>query len=402
MKRVLLAALLGAQPALAQSGLDVFCENGAPIQGTIPLNVMYGAFDRAAQVYGAVHLVEDRLLKQLRKGPSSFAFAYDTAGVLGAIDVPTCVGRSVRGDLAAGGMGFGYRWGPVSLYYAGTTTWLSFFEATMPARIIGSNGFPILGSLASPIAVFLPRVDFDEFSVSADFILGAGLHLPFVDLLAGFVASRGLYAGIFQGDTRLFAGGALSDGFERLPYARFGISDLDWILGPEVVSIVGSTELYAERVEYAALPDASVAREDYGEASAVLFDYWTAHLNQRGIAGGLFDLKAAMIVHPEVELFDATLSWRITCFDEGDECYVPLIVTGGVMHKPTTWFYGTDGGYLPRAEVRIGRENLGGITIGLNDPAVATVFPFAYNAVFVRVMFSVGGPTEEIAAAEDG
>lgn len=391
--------LLGAgSPAAAQTPLNVFCDAG-PIAGTVPLTVMYGAFDRAAQLYGAVNLVERRLLPNLRLGPSAFAFAYETTGVLGAIDVPTCVGRSVRGDLAAGGMGLGYRWGPVSLFYAGTTTWLSFFESNVVTRIIGSNGFPILGSLASPVAVFLPRVDFDEFSVSADFIVGAGLHLHYVDVLAGFVASRGLYAGIFQGQSRLFAGGALSDAFTRLPYARFGVGDLDWLYGPGLVAAIGSTSLYAERVEYTALPDGTVARDDYDDKPGVLFERWTAHFDQTGIAGGLFDVRAAMVVHPEVELYEATLTWRVVCLDDDEACAVPLTVGGGVMHKPTTWFYGTDGGYLPRAEIRLGRRDAAGITLGLNDPAVVTSFPFAYNAIFVRIMFSVGGLTEAVASA---
>jgi len=46
------------------------------------------------------------------------------------------------------------------------------------------------------------------------------------------------------------------------------------------------------------------AREDLEAQNTALFDYWTAHFEQTGI-GGIIDMRAAMIVRPNVDLYEA-------------------------------------------------------------------------------------------------
>lgn len=380
-----------------------------PIAGTVGQRVVYGAFDRVAQIYGAATMAEQRLLPALRRPDSTVVVQFDTTGVLGVADVPKCGSKMVSADLATGGLGFGLRSGAFSFFYAGNATFLNMANVAGGNRVLGSFGFPIAGSLASPIAPIYPRYVGAELSMSLDFITGVDVKTDHLAGGAGYIASKGFYLTLTELDIRAFAAAAVTDGIANIPYLKAGISDFDWLIGTEAARVAGSTSLFGRKLQYGALPAGNVAAADVASQFGTPRDFVTMHLEQTSIAKQ-FDVKVAGSYKPKADLYDASLAWHSVGFvpDElarsrlssgaplgGEPCGTGYRVTGGVVKQPDFFFYGVKGGYLPRAQLDVGSGCIAFASISYNDTQILSVFPFARNSVSVSISFTgIGRKTE--------
>lgn len=386
------------------------------LRGTVAAGLLESAIITNAQLYGAAAMAERQVLPVLAFHEGGFV-RYEIGSSFGVVRAPICVGDRVRmakADVSGGGFSFGYRTGPLGLYFVGSGGALSV--ASAPGARIGSSFFGIGMAQASPIAFFYRRYDRDDGlqTLTFDAIAGAQLATDYGTLNVAYVASQGLYTNVTAAKIHAFVAAAIqpkkealeaqvkrtaSDLIDQVPYLRLGFTTMDWLVG-DAVDTIGTTSLYARRLRYPSLPRASLPVEEAAKASAATsVPFTTTHWEQLGI-GGLLDVSVAGAWQPNLFLHEASVAYRIgnpmpldvmmaKAADKGrdkgeggpdDEGGVRFVA--GVVRVPTRWYYGVGGGYRLRAGVEasipIGVGSFAA-RMGFNSPETLTVYPYADN-----------------------
>ena len=391
-------ALLLALVANAQT-----CPDG-PIRGTTGYNLMQGAINTNARVYGAAALLEDHLLPLMEITPLYVAH-YTVTATPGVMSLPVCGERGTEMsavDLSAGAFGAGIKAGPATFFLAGSSSAHTLAAPEWNERAVS----PFLGAgliLGSPIAFYQREFGRDDFSVTFDAMVGARIDAEVIELSAAYVGSRGGYANIRQPQTRFFLG-TVARGFDQeapalqdlLPYVRTGFSDFDWLVG-DAVDTVGSTAVFFRALQYE-----GVSAPGTNDVESTPFQ--TVHLQQYQL-GGFLDLAAAVAVQPQPVLHEATIG-----FSAGTALPESVVVSRlkadgipdgefggirgqiGVVQAPEAWYYGDGGGYRFRWNVDVNLAGYEGesyrlffMSIGMNHPDTLANFPYAQRAGYLSI-----------------
>ncbi len=384
MTALLLALILA--PARA-------CE-GDPIVGTPQYDLMFGAINTNAQVYGAAALLEDHLLPLTEVAPL-YVVHYTVTATPGVLALPVDCGDGKAGmqavDLSAGSFGAGLVTGPVTWYLAGSSSAHTLASGQWNERAVS----PFIGAgfiLGAPVAFYKRQFVRDDFSLTFDAIVGLHADLAVGQFSAAYVGSGGLYTNFAANKVGAFFGSVVRPEpgekikvKEALPYARGGFSDLDWAYG-DAVDTIGSTSLFARSLKQGSTP------------------FSTLHLQQRKL-GKFVDFNIAAAIAPEVILHEATLGVnfgqalpeatvvsRIASDGFPEEEIAGLRADIGVVSMPAQWYFGDDGGYRVRWNLDV---NLGGyegdsyrlffMSIGMNNAETLAVFPYATNVGYMKI-----------------
>jgi len=403
---------LSARTVVAQRCIEAREGVGrVPLPGTAGYNVAYGAFDKVAQTYGAANMLEKRILPLLRLQGSEFVFAWEDTGILSVTHIPVCGELPTDPmnmgavDLGSGGVGGGYKIGPLALFYSGSSSYRSVRADRIFNRWALTFGLPFMASWASPIGGLFHRYDGDALTMGWDFIVGAELGNRWLTGSAGYVASNGIYANVTSPFLGIFGSAVFGTSFTSAPVATVGITNFDWLIG-DLRDIVGSTSLYVRQLEYAAAPMGGLAKKDLGAATTGAYAFRTVHFEQYAI-GGVVDVLASMSLAPTRDFYDASIALH------GDGM-VPEAqgfsrgcgagsgggkITVGVVKLPVLYSHGSAGGFAPRLAAELGGftacDDKGGMigTVGLalNAADLVSVVPFAKNAVSFTFRLAWGG-----------
>lgn len=422
VKRLVIASLAAALGfSWAGEAMAQRCSGeGAPVRGTVGYNLMFGAVNTNARVYGAASLLENHLLPLLEVAPA--AATYTVTATPGVLELPVCTGAGTemaQVDVSAGAFGAGVKAGPVTFFLSGSSA----------AHVIANNkaneraASPFLGAgfiLGAPIGFYQRQFTRDDFSLTFDAIIGATLQSEDVgSVTVAYVGSKGLYTNLSQKHVDAFLGlvyrqatDTVKQGVEEksqsllddIPYLRSGFSTLDWLVG-DAVETVGSTSLYARRLRYEGIAPTSVGRDDLAEVETAATNLGTAHLEQYQLAE-FIDLRLAGAWEPEPFLHEASLGVALGAalpehilverltqdqIDAG-EFFFGLRASAGVVQMPDTWYYGVEGGYRFRFAVDIsmggfedGSYRLFFLSFGMNRAETLALFPYAKDAGFLNI-----------------
>ena len=288
----------------------------------------------------------------------------------------------------AGGFAVGY--GPISGFVAsGATASLltrsAYLRPFMPI-IVPMAGLMLvetspIGMLIAPDGVIWEN---GAQAVYLDMIAGVNLDLGLAGgARAGYIASSGFYANYRHPKVGAVASTAVNRDFANLAYLLAGIQGFE----PKDNAITGRTSLFGRKLQ----PNQGVLAAVDPSVSGAQNDVWSAHVEQLNI-GHRFDIGAAARVAPETELQEAWFGFG-SATDEED-MQSEFRVVAGVWNSPDMWFYGVEGGYKPTVYMR-GSLGDGGFQtrfkVGLNDPEILAVYPWAVGSIFVNIGMSGGG-----------
>jgi len=392
------------------SGSAQACE-GDPIPGTPQYNLMFGAINTNAQVYGAAALLEDHLLPLTEVAPL-YVVHYTVTATPGLMSLPVDCGGGQAGmqavDLSSGAFGAGLVTGPVTWYLAGSSSAHTLAPREWNERAVS----PFLGAAfiaASPVAFYQRQFVRDDFSLTFDAIVGLHADLEVAQLSAAYVGSKGLYTNVSSSRIGAFLGSVVRPDPEAekltlksaLPYARGGFSDLDWVYG-EAVDTIGSTALFARNLQHQGVSSAPPGSDQALQTDSTSFS--TLHLQQRKL-GKFVDFNLAAATAPQVVLHEATVGLnigqalpeatvvsRIASDGFSDEDIEGIRFEAGVVNMPEQWYFADEGGMRFRWNVDV---NLGGyegdsyrlffMSIGMNNAETLAVFPYATNVGYLSI-----------------
>lgn len=413
MKRALFCAVLSLTFGVTLRAQAQICpdDKGGPVPGTVGANLLSGAIDRNAQIFGAASMAERQVLPILAANQGAI-LRYEMGATPGVLRTPLCSENGVemgKVDLSGGGFGFGYRTGAFSLYAVGTGATHTMGGAWNER--IGAAFMGIGLAQGSPIAFYKRRFAKDEGSLSVTFdaMVGAQVVTPHVSGSLAYAASKGLYgnlnltpvtafvSAVYQAAKEEVAEGVAdtrNDLLDRIPYARLGFTTLDFITG--AAKEAGTTSLYLRRLQYASVPRGEVSFDSAKQTLAET-GLTTYHLDQYGLFERV-DFSAALATEPDTFLQEASVGVRFGNPMPTDVAMAKIARGGdasgfsgvravvGVVRVPSVWYYGVEGGYRVRGSVEAslaasssGRDFFS-IRMGFNSPETLSLYPYANNA----------------------
>lgn len=412
---VLCAAALTAAPAARARPLG--CEQNYPIAGTAGFANAQAARKTNVNTYSAAAFAErvahrSGLAGQLpvRQQPVQGFLSGEMNDTFGAARVPTWCGdtkadaetdltfldeeaRLARKervyeqplDLYAFNVVFGVGGRGVGAFYSASVTQsvLGYRLWAVPAQII--NTYP---AFFAPLVGNFQRGD-GVASYAVDWIGGGYINTRFVGARVGYTGARGFFGSVDERTVGLFGTisttlGAGSDGFgrdEALAYLRAGVQDLSLrrFGADKLGAAVGMTSVY--------MRDLPTGIEVVGGGEAVRLR--TLHVEQKSIAD-MIEAAASVRTGADKGLFDAHLGWHTPGFyvhrgEEGPPSDRPRFAGRlGLVSLPPRYTQGVDGGRFFSARLQL-YKGVGSLQVLFNDPEQLALYPFATNALSVRV-----------------
>jgi hypothetical protein len=374
------------------------------IAGTPRYRVAVDAARTNAKVFGAIGAFERQILPAFSRPYSGDVLGGEISvvknvvqgiGTCGTADqLTSCPNGLARHHVtvSAGNLAIGYRLNRYLGVFL-TSSWVAAYSS--PSNLDARDGiaplYPVMGWAFGPLSLFGKKVYYNLAGkvldgTGADAVVGASVRTPYVNGFAGYTASQGLFADFTISDIDTFASAVLGDSFEQLSYLKAGLREFDYLNNSDLARKIGRLNLFGRRLVYNVPTAAGDPRP--GLSAPIT----SAHVEQVQI-GGWLDLMVAMRVQPQKELAELRAGLRT-----GD-----FTLSGGVVNLPNLWMFGAEGGYRPTFALRYHAQNddqsgdyLGfDASVVMNDPELLTVFPYAYNAVSLKMSFAMRGAEKD-------
>jgi len=284
-------------------------------------------------------------------------------------------------DLYAANLAVGVGTRGVGAFYSASVTQsvLGYRAWAIPAQII--NAYPLT---FAPFVGNFQRGD-GVASYAVDWIGGAYLDTRWVGAHVGYTGERGVFGTIDERTLGLFGtvSTAVAGGLDReeaITYLRAGVQDLSLrrFGADRVGRAVGMTSAF--------LRDLPTGVES--EAGAAVSRLRTVHVEQRAILDAI-EVAASVRRGPDAGLFDAHLGWHSAGFyahrgEERADADARYAVRLGMVNLPPRYTLGVDGGRFLAARAQLQAEGVE-VAVLFNDPEQLALYPFATNALSVRL-----------------
>jgi hypothetical protein len=400
---VWLAAWMGGGEARAEDACDDLTSPRYPVAGTRGFTIAREAMRTNSNTYNAASFAD----RELNPRAEGVRFAFLGQGTFGVADVPvTCGSASTAQPM---------KWEPLDLYSMNGAVslgwepaeWIAlggFYSASVTMSTLGTR---LITPMSTPIMLypltFAPLIGTWQRAdglgtMAVDWIGGAWLDTPVVTSRVGYTGIRGFYGAVDEKHLGLFGSFVLRSQVSRpWSYLKFGLDrfGLGTFGMKKVQKKVGFTSLYLRDLPFAgasaggaaAIPGLSDGRT--GERLQTL------HLEQQSIAE-LVDVSASLAREPVSQLYDLQLGVHSRDFHprrsekERDVSDEGGLVRIGFVNAPARYDYGYAASTLFSARLAYSamednrRINL---VLLFNDPEQLALFPFARNALGLRVEF---------------
>lgn len=411
---VLAHALLGVARAdeespLRTQGTDC-SENAVPIAGSTGFENARHAFRTTGQTYSATSYAERNLFKHSADDEVQGDASYDFFQMIKAATVPTMETRAGTEPLCPAGYAVAMRPVDVQAVAFGVSfhkgAWGGFYASSvaygntaMPNNAVrGMLLFaqPIYAAttlMLAPLARNGLSTQEGASSFALDWVAGATYTHRLFGLRAGYAGSRGFYANLVDTRAGFFFSGLLG-GADRagglFSYMKLGV---DRLRANKLVKGAGLSTLYFRDLPYGLQPSPAAPADALAEGGRLQ----TVHLAQQNIAG-VVDLEAAYGIRPTGFLQQAILGVHSPHYvvgrkGRGPETGFVWNVRGGLVNIPAQAVYGLEGGQAASFKTELGAAfdtggEEGGRAVGallVNDPELLALYPYAVNAVTVRL-----------------
>jgi len=391
---LLLAALVGLAHAEDDTNSSANC-GVVKLFPTSHRDLLRRAATTNTNLYGAVGTAEREVLPLMHSHEGMALFSYEQHVLAGAMHVPVmaigCESSMLMApvDLTSSNWALAWSQGDVGVFYNASVTTVQAYGGA-PMRGFGnfiSSAASIYYALGAP---FFPAGSnqYDNGSVTWDWIAGAEVTPGSVAIRAGYVGSNGAYFQASEKHSGAFFAAAANQGFEQLPYLRGGIERLRL---EKLVDKVGQTSAYVRLLE---LPGAV---GQVPQAQPEPDDLDTLHLSQEGM-GQLIDVVTAVAWKPTPLLHELRVGVHTPHFlgiEERDDSW-DFRALGGVVRMPESPLVHVEGGAKPsfRLEAVYGYDgnvfsNLE-LSLKYNDPEILALFPYAENALDIYFLMQFG------------
>jgi hypothetical protein len=318
---------------------------------------------------------------------------------------------TVRGTVA-------YRWEQFGLFYSGSVTKADVASVTSSAfgaYLSNTAGaFYLYNPFLGPLSSLIDTGEELE-KPSYDYVVGASVDLKIFNAYAGYVGSKGFFTNISNPKLYLMFTTLLSNELRELSYLRSGIERLPLsLLNSDLGKTVGASSLFFRRVQVvppqafgSVQTAASVSASDLRNGANYALS--TVHLEQEDIVS-LLDVAGAVASSPKVGLNHLiagvhTSGYNKNAFSEtgsdlnGLSRYLSgLGVRAGVVNVPSQPYFAAPGGKYFSLALEA-RTPIFRFALGVNDPDILAVFPFATNAV--SFSWTVGTSSSEIGSSSN-
>ncbi len=387
-------------------------ENAVPIAGSAGFANARHAFRTTSQTYAATNYAERNLFKHTASDETTGDASYEFFQMINAASVPTREDRagttplcprayavSVRPvDIQAVAMGAAIHKGPWGGFYAAS---VAYGNTAMPNNLVRGQilfGQPLYAATTlalAPLARNGLRTQEGASSFALDWVAGATYTHELFGIRAGYAGSRGLYANIVDNKLGFFASGLLG-GADRgdgiLSYVRTG---LDRMALGKLLDGAGLTSLYYRDIPFGPQPSEAATQGDVDQGGRLR----TVHFAQQNI-GRRIDIEAAYATRPTNILQHGIVGIHTPRFVTGrlgggpPEGFI-WNVRGGIVNVPDPAVYGLEESQYLSLRADLGAsfgENddvlqggrFGGSLL-FNDPELLALYPYAVNAVTVRL-----------------
>lgn len=411
----------------AQAGRLNSCEFNYPIAGSAGFSNAQQGRQTNRNTYSAANFAERALVD----GSPAGQWVMEWNATLNAARVPTLCGDSnvlehARKDrlyedsldLYASNLAISFEAKSFGAFYSASVTQsvMGLRYAVLPTMLI--QLYPLV---SAPFVGIWQRGD-GVSSYSLDWIGGAHVDTQWFGARVGYAGIGGAYASFdertigFFGSTALPFGAHISpwtflkSGIDRFDPARFGATrvaqtigmtsifvrdlpygqELDSLLDPEAGSTArqaistGSDPMIVDPMPVASLG------ERLGDLANVRLR--TLHLEQKSIKG-MVDVELSYALAPKVQVFDGMLAVHSPDYHQGRlidraedrEEEAGFMFKAGAVQLPAQYSLGVEGGtyFSARAEYRTPTQFT--FMALFNDPEQLALYPFATNAVSLRV-----------------
>lgn len=411
--------------ASALAGWVPGCEFNYPIAGSAGFSNAQAARQTNRNTYSAAAFAERALVD----GGPPFQWVMEWNSTFNAARVPTLCGDEDLGerkqrlyeeplDLYASNLALTFEAKGVGLFYSASVTqsMLGFRYAAVPTLI--TQLYPLT---AAPLVGVWQRGD-GVASYSLDWIGGAHVDTRWFGARAGYTGIGGAYASFDERFLGVFGSTALdfAPGERVTPWTflRAGLDRFDpAALGGEKVSdAIGLTSFFVRDLPFAEgtaeAAEASGGAKGFpasakaftadpkaegasGGASGGAERLRTLHFEQQNVYGR-FDVAFAYALKPRLQVFEGHLAahspdyhpGRLTGRARDDEGW---LVKAGVVQLPPQYALGVKGGTYVSARAEYSPQEGVYFMALFNDPDQLALYPFATNAVSVRVSVDLEG-----------
>lgn len=402
--------ILSVQAALAQDAEPLapaqgcLADDGWPVAGSAGLENSLSALRINAQTYSATRFAEEKLYpiwQQVRadirgEEPDElpdrfFRVSYEYNANLGVSEVPVWYGSSECPeeyrfstspvDVYATNIGGVGRWGRFGIYYSGSFTFGSIGTPRDDYRAVMSLiMYPMLGAygaMSAPLSGEGLQVVQGSSAFTLDWVGGAMYDGRFLKARGGYVRSRGIHGSIENPQTGLFANGVIR-GTKQTDLSQFaaGARDIRW----GNARGIGRTSVFTRQIPLT----------DDSDSEGAPFALRTQHFAQDSIAGQL-DVDVTWATRPQAFLHEAWVAYHSPGYHEstGGEFDVFWLLGGGMTRMPAQFYYGLDAEPLITAKAAylmpLNESAMLNMAVSYNDPATLVLFPFARDAVTIRL-----------------
>lgn len=413
------AELLGT----AHAGRLNSCEFNYPIAGSAGFTNAQKGRKTNRNTYSAANFAERALVD----GAPSAQWVMEWNATLNAARVPTLCGDSDVAehkrkerlyedslDLYASNFALSFESKSFGAFYSASVTQsvMGLRYAVLPTMLM--QLYPLV---SAPFIGIWQRGD-GVSSYSLDWIGGAHVDTEWFGARVGYAGIGGAYGSFDERTIGFFASTAvpfsqqispwsyLKVGLDRFDPARFGAKKVsetigmtslfvrDLPYGQEIDSLLDQeSDATTARMAIATIPD-PMPIASVGERLSDLADVRlrTLHFEQKSIKG-LVDVELSYALAPKVQVFDGMLAVHSPGFHQGrliDSAESRrddpgFMVKLGAVQLPSQYSLGVEGGtyFSARAEYRTPTQFT--FMFLLNDPEQLALYPFATNAVSLRV-----------------
>ena len=400
-------ALLLASAAFAWDIDWVQCTNddARPIAGTAGYENGLSALRTNAMTYSATQFAERELFRGWSREDSKGQFVYEIRQSYNVARVSVYQTDAEYGecpekyrfsnrqlDLQSMNLGYQARFGRFGLYYAAGVTYGTLAEDPMMRIMLWGFGAPMA---TGPALIFAPLTGSWQNNVGAsafamDWIGGLTADATVADLRVGYTRSAGIHLSATNDTLGLFGNTVVRPG-QPLGQFAAGTRQTGWGKASESI---GRTSVFARGLPLTEAVRSAVTGDVRGGVDQLL----TGHLEQTDL-GGTVDVAVAYAFAPTPLVHEAQVAVHSKGFHgryEDGEVFeaeeTAWRVQGGIVQLPAQWYYGLAGGTFPTARAELlfrggsETESFEGVAALLfNDPEQLALFPFARNAVTLKL-----------------
>jgi hypothetical protein len=397
---------------LRPEGTDC-AENAVPIAGTSGFENARDALRTTAQTYSATSFAERRLFSAQPSAEGEGGFSMEFFQMFGAAHVPS-VEAEAKGDtncpadfrvstrpvdLQAMAMGFHFQKGHFGGFYAAS---VAYGNTAMPNNIVRGMLTFAQPMYAGSVLAFAPlarngwQTQTGASAFAMDWVAGVSFTSELLGARVGYAGSRGLYANLVENKLGLFASGVFGGQDEGLlGFFRGGI---DRAPLHKLAKGAGMTSLYWRDLPYGLTPSATTP--DAGGLLPENGRLKTIHFEQLNL-GRQFDLAGAWATAPDSTLHHLLLGFHTPGFHEGrladaEQTGPRFLLRGGLASVPGQAMLGLEGGRYASLRAEAGAAGkiddalfVGSWAFLLNDPELLALYPYAVNALTVRMYLDV-------------